>query len=180
MSPTSDQGEIGFDRAVDRINDISLPILDGWEIDSKNERSRYGISITSSPHPCPGDLEKECVRGVASTERIKSRSEIDLADIAKLDVRKNVLTAYDADHYDGTFTGLLVQDGPVKIAGKAGYSARWFVSNGRGDGGLVQSTVMPPNKSGQDYIILRIVIDSPSRSSSADEIDEITSGLKYS
>ncbi|MFI1439866.1 DUF2510 domain-containing protein [Streptomyces fructofermentans] len=166
---------------VDELNGITLPLLDGWAA-PENVSDPEVLMTTPGTYDCPGD-DGLCRHGVVSSRTVTQNDETSPEALAKDDISEAADLAYDRDRVDrrpfhGITSHKRVAQGPVAVAGRAGYFVRWRVTTGAGPGGYVQSTVFPSSVGAQAPIVVRYVFDAGEDGPPLADMDRITKGIR--
>ncbi|WP_435136108.1 DUF2510 domain-containing protein [Actinacidiphila sp. bgisy144] len=177
--PTDPTNPSGGDTAVDVLDGISLPVLDGWT----GGTTQDGLaSISTGSYTCPGDTsgQQQCSLGGAYSEPAEALkvTATTAEAAAKADITGNAAEAYSSDTYGATTSHQQLQSKAVTVAGQKGYLVRWKVSTKSGTEGYVESLAFPaPSKSSQ-IVIVRFGFDVSSKAPGQDVMDEIAAGIK--
>lgn len=161
--------------AVDGLDAISLPVLDGWTGSS----NAAGAGLTIGPYPCPGTGNGTCsLGGVSAGPAIDAEITATSAeDAAKQDIEGNASNSYNVDTYGATTSHHEVKSGAVTVAGQKGYMVRWKVVTESGTSGYVESLAFPSPTTKQ-LVLVRFGFDIGGKAPSVDVIDRITKGIK--
>ncbi|MFE6522814.1 DUF2510 domain-containing protein [Streptomyces sp. NPDC057794] len=165
----------------DQLNGVTFPLLDGWV------RPRYVsqddvVMTTDGTYDCPGD-GAVCRHGLVVSRTVTANDETSPEALAKADISDAAEDAFDRDAigqkpYGGMESHRLVKQGPVAVAGRAGYFVRWRVHTAEGPGGYVQSLVFPSSVGTESPVLVRFVFDAGADGPPLADMDRITKGIR--
>ncbi|BBC37880.1 hypothetical protein SGFS_091740 [Streptomyces graminofaciens] len=168
--------------AVDDLNGISFPILDGWTT-AEDALEDDAVLITPDTYHCPGE-GSVCRDGRVVSRTITGSDETSPKVLAEADIEDAANAAYGPGKWDdqrpyGDITGhKVVGSGAVAVAGRAGYFVRWRVTTDEGPGGYVQSLVFPSSSGSGAPVLVRFALDARDEAPPVDDIDEIVKGIR--
>ncbi|WP_200302797.1 DUF2510 domain-containing protein [Streptomyces adelaidensis] len=167
--------------AVDDLNGITFPILDGW-IDGDGSAEDDAVLVTDGIYDCPGD-DGLCRAGTVVSRTVTGSDETSPKALAENDIEDAANDAYDRDTldrrpYNGITGHEVVDSGSVAVAGRAGYFVRWRVTTGAGPGGYVQSLVFPSSSGSEAPVLVRFAIDAGDDGPPVGDIDTIVKGIR--
>ncbi|MFJ2956065.1 DUF2510 domain-containing protein [Streptomyces sp. NPDC087270] len=165
--------------AVDLLDGISLPVLDGWTGGTSQDGS---ASVSTGSYDCPNDTtgQQSCSLGGAYSEPAKSLkiTATTAEAAAKQDIAGNASSSYNSDTYGATTSHQQLQSKAVTVAGQQGYLVRWKISTKSGTGGYVESLAFPSPSHSSQIVIVRFGFDITAKAPGQDVIDQITQGIK--
>ncbi|WP_221351566.1 DUF2510 domain-containing protein [Streptomyces beigongshangae] len=166
---------------VDELNGITLPLPDGW-VRPGNVSDTDVVMTTPGTYDCPGD-DGLCRHGTVASRTVTANDEKSPEALARDDISEAADLAYDRDRLDrrpfhGITSRRLVEQGPVAVAGRAGYFVRWRVRTGAGPGGYVQSTAFPSSTGSEALVMVRYVFDAGEEGPPLADMDRITEGIR--
>ncbi|WP_328499484.1 DUF2510 domain-containing protein [Streptomyces sp. NBC_00414] len=169
------------DAVVDELNGITLPLLDGWAR-PENVSDEDVVMTTPGTYDCPGD-DGLCRHGTVLSRTVTANDEKSTAALAKDDIADAADLAYDRNKIDerpfhGITSHRLVEQGPVAVAGRAGYFVRWRVKTEAGPGGYVQSMAFPSSVGSESLVMVRYVFDAGAEGPPLADMDRITKGIR--
>ncbi|MFJ1756062.1 DUF2510 domain-containing protein [Kitasatospora sp. NPDC088134] len=155
---------LGAKQAVDLVNGIALPILNGWDGGTTTEG--YATVLTGK-YTCPDGTDK-CSLAGANTSRVdgtdpKAAAQSDIEAAAK-------------DAYQGITGHKEVKSEAVTVAGRSGYLVRWQVDVSKGNGGYVETVVFPAAK-GKSLIAVHMGFDIADKAPGTDQMDALVQGI---
>ncbi|SDO64538.1 DUF2510 domain-containing protein [Actinacidiphila guanduensis] len=164
--------------AVDSLDGISLPVLDGWT--GSDSGAQSAANVVTGQYPCPGDANSSCVRGgvFAQPAQTLDLTSTTAEAAAKEDIAGNAKASYGSDIYGRTTSHQQVASGPVTVAGQKGYQVRWKVATQSGTDGYVESLVFPSPVHKGLLVVVRFGFDIGGKAPSPSVIDQITKGIK--
>ncbi|SEG53784.1 Protein of unknown function [Actinacidiphila yanglinensis] len=165
--------------AVDIVDGISLPLLDGWTGGTAQDGS---ASISTGSYTCPNDTsgDQECSLGGAYSEPAKALklTATTAEGVAKEDIKGNASSSYGASTYGATTSHQEVESKAVTVAGQKGYLVRWKVSTKSGTDGYVESLAFPSPSVSNQIVVVRFGFDISGKAPKPAVIDQITQGIK--
>ncbi|POX54043.1 hypothetical protein C3489_14735 [Streptomyces sp. Ru71] len=175
-SPTGDPRVV-----VDQLNGITLTMPDGW-VKPEFVSDDTVVMTTDGTYDCPGDPGM-CRHGLVTTHTATSTEETSPKALAEADISEAAGLAFDQDTLNrrpfGGMTGhQTVAQGPVAVAGRAGYYVRWQVTTAKGPGGYVQSLVFPSSMGTEAPVVVRYVFDAGQDGPPLADMDRITRGIR--
>ncbi|MBM9509363.1 DUF2510 domain-containing protein [Actinacidiphila acididurans] len=166
------------DHAVDAYDQISLPVLSGWQ--GENGDSGIGADVVTGNYPCPGSSSQSCVRGGVFAEpaaALKTKGST-AEEVAKADIAPNAANAYGSSTYGATTSHQELASQSVTVAGQQGYLVRWKVVTKSGTSGYVESLVFPSPTDHSKLVVVRFGFDISPQAPGLDVMDQITQGIK--
>jgi hypothetical protein len=166
--PTIDRGSV-----TDPVNDISLPIPDGWS----GQQLSVGAQVTSDDsYECPGDPAETCTKGGAysAPQEVLGTKGGTAEEVAKADIEVNAKESY-GDAYGGITSHEELASKAVTVAGQKGYLVRWKAVTKEGSDGYVESLAFPAPGHPERIVLVRFGVDVEEGLS---VIDEITEGIE--
>ncbi|MEU1479491.1 DUF2510 domain-containing protein [Streptomyces sp. NPDC005760] len=146
-------------RLVDELDDISLPLPDGW-VPAKYV-TRDNVVMTTGG-------------GRVSTRTLPAGSGRTPAALAAKDIPQAAHSAYD-----GIRGHRVIRSERVAVAGCAGYLVRWRVRTAQGPGAYVQSVAFtPPPGRTPDAVVVRFAFDAGPDGPPLTDMDRITEGIR--
>ncbi|MFC7882246.1 DUF2510 domain-containing protein [Streptomyces sp. NPDC057376] len=166
--PTIDSGSV-----TDPVNDISLPIPDGWS----GQQFPVGATVTSDDsYECPGDPAETCTKGGAysAPQEVLETKGGTAEEVAKADIEANAEESY-GDAYGGITSHEELASKSVTVAGQKGWLVRWKAVTKEGSDGYVESLAFPAPADPERIVVVRFGVDVEEGVS---VIDEITEGIE--
>ncbi|GHJ38787.1 DUF2510 domain-containing protein [Streptomyces sp. TS71-3] len=180
-SPPSSPSGADASVAVDELDGITLPVLDGW---AKAEYVVDDTILLTTPgtYDCPGDGNL-CRHGRVGSSTVTSTDETSPKAVARKDVGDAADHFYDRDGtgsrpYDGLTSHQQIKEGSVTVAGRPGYMVRWRVRTASGPGGYVESLVFPASTGPQSLVSVRFAFDAGPDGPPLADMDRITKGIR--
>ncbi|MFF9239862.1 DUF2510 domain-containing protein [Streptomyces sp. NPDC014801] len=175
-APTGDPSVV-----VDQLNGITLRMPDGW-VKPEFVADDSVVMTTDGTYDCPGDPGM-CRHGLVTTHTATSTDDTSPEAIAEADIGEAAQLAFDHDSigrrpYGGMTGHQVVAQGPVAVAGRAGYYVRWRVTTAKGPGGYVQSLAFPSSVGTEAPVVVRYVFDTGRGAPPLADMDRITSGIR--
>jgi len=182
-SPTlsDDRPSAGPSVVTDELNGITFPLLDGWVRPTGIAQDDI-VMTTDGTYDCPGGTGI-CRHGRVVSRTVTANDEKSPEALAKADIKPAADEAYDRDPtdrrpYNGITARRLVAQGPVAVAGRAGYYVRWRVHTDAGPGGYVQSLAFPSSTGSESPVIVRYAFDAGRTGPPLSDMDRITKGIR--
>ncbi|MEU6659322.1 DUF2510 domain-containing protein [Streptomyces sp. NPDC046821] len=175
-SPTEDANT-----AVDQLNGITLPVIDGWQ-KAENVVDDDTLITTTGTYDCPGDWGV-CRHGTVVSRTVTGTDETSPEAIAKKDIKDAANASYDKNgtdtqHYGGIVSHQQVAARQTAVAGRAGYLVRWKVKTAKGPGGYVESVVFPSSVGSEALVAVRITVDAGKDAPPLSDMDRIVKSIR--
>lgn len=167
--------------AVDQLNGITLPVLEGWQ-KAENVVDDDMLITTPRTYDCPGDSGL-CRHGTVVSRTVTGTDETSPEVIAKRDIKDAADASYDKNGinqqpFGGIESHQQIAARQTAVAGRAGYLVRWKVKTAKGPGGYVQSVVFPSSVGSESLVTVRITVDAGQDAPPLSDMDRIVKGIR--